>query len=456
MIKMCVHINNLSNDLLKYMLDFLPLKEQFVVESVCKKWQICVKEVLAKKETLERLDKYSPKFVHPFFMGMILSIDHSNIGILKSILTKCTNIKEINLHGAFVSGHGNLMVIANGCPKLERINLNYGQTDVSLEEIEEFAKKIGPQLTKCLFCKSPMTGNHIFVGLLSRRFKNLEEIAFDFDNVKLNKIIFYCLNTNCTNLKVLDWDLDSFRGNFYNQDVIDVVQRIKYLKTDLAILSTFKFETNNLNELTINQFFDDDEYDSSKLIEMTFPNVTKLNISGFKELGFDLMSKFKFPKLESVKLNNIDDINIPTSFFHQIKHIKSLIFSSSCNNSIPSIISSLDQLTNFVWKGIKLSLKKYQKLFQCFDSLSNHEAMQIIKLVFFDDEMKIGKSVFEKIITLCNAKPNTKIKIKMDKRKFEKSEEITKKFNDYKKVFDETKYLNKLTMELNLYDYSYM
>ena len=44
----------------------------------------------------------------------------------------------------------------------------------------------------------------------------------------------------------------------------------------------------------------------------------------------------------------------------------------------------------------------------------------------------------------------------MDKRKFEKSEEITKKFNDYKKVFDETKYSNKLTMELNLYDYSYM
>ena len=50
-IKMSVHINDLSFDLLKYILSFLPEKQQFVVESVCTKWQKCIKKLLAQKET---------------------------------------------------------------------------------------------------------------------------------------------------------------------------------------------------------------------------------------------------------------------------------------------------------------------------------------------------------------------------------------------------------------------
>lgn len=64
------------------------------------------------------------------------------------ILTKCPNIKIIDLTHTIVSGKGNLMTIAKFCIKLEQINFQYSNLKVSNKEINKFAKIIGPQLIK--------------------------------------------------------------------------------------------------------------------------------------------------------------------------------------------------------------------------------------------------------------------------------------------------------------------
>ena len=61
------------------------------------------------------------------------------------ILTKCPNIKIIDLTHTIVSGKGNLMTIAKFCLKLEQINFQYSNLKVSKKEINKFAKIIGPQ-----------------------------------------------------------------------------------------------------------------------------------------------------------------------------------------------------------------------------------------------------------------------------------------------------------------------
>lgn len=78
---MCVDINDLSYDLLKYILNFLPDKQLFVVERVSRKWQKCVL-MLEQKKSLEGLDCYSDKFksANSFYSYII---NDNNIGILK-------------------------------------------------------------------------------------------------------------------------------------------------------------------------------------------------------------------------------------------------------------------------------------------------------------------------------------------------------------------------------------
>ena len=146
---MYVHINDLPFELLNNILDLLPLKELFHIERVCKKWQEVVKKLLDQKETLHPLDEsLKRKYQTGLLGGMIFNDDY--IDILKKILPKCQNIKELDLSYIKVN-ENNLIEIAKLCPKLKSISLLQTQFYVSEDEMNEFGKLIGPQLIKCKF-----------------------------------------------------------------------------------------------------------------------------------------------------------------------------------------------------------------------------------------------------------------------------------------------------------------
>ena len=143
---MSVHIDVLNTDLLKYIFGFLEDKQLFVIEVVNKKWQRCVRQLMARKTALKRLDYYSIKFVnlefdkHGFIIDEGFIFIDDNINILKKILTKCPNIKRFDLLDRVVSDDNNLLVIALLCPKLERIHLIWISKIVVTEyQMNEFA-----------------------------------------------------------------------------------------------------------------------------------------------------------------------------------------------------------------------------------------------------------------------------------------------------------------------------
>ena len=192
---MSVQINDLSIDLLKYIFSFLSDKQLFMIESVCKKWQICARKLLETKNYLHELDYYGTKFfdpekTHPFL------VDDNNFEILKNILMKYQNIKDADLIGVHITC--NLVELAKLCPKLERLNLYNVFIDVSEDEMNEFAILIGPQLIQCdLTCC-----NMNFVKIISKHFTKIEEFIFDTE-IKLDAKELFSHLKSCENFKIL-------------------------------------------------------------------------------------------------------------------------------------------------------------------------------------------------------------------------------------------------------------
>ena len=58
--------------------------------------------------------------------------------------------------------------------------------------------------------------------------------------------------------------------------------------------------------------------------EMKFENLKELNIFQFNNRNFNVISKFKFPNLEFVCIENYKNHVLPMSFYHQIENIKTL------------------------------------------------------------------------------------------------------------------------------------
>ena len=147
----------------------MPEKQQFAVERVCKNWKICAMELLEEKETLHQLNYYSRKFENS---KNEFVISKNNIDILKNILSRCGNIKRFSLANTQVTSQ-NLLLIANLCQKIERIDFTNSKISFVSEEINEFAKKIGPQLKECRMSKYDEFMKIIFCHL-----KNIEIINF--------------------------------------------------------------------------------------------------------------------------------------------------------------------------------------------------------------------------------------------------------------------------------------
>lgn len=434
---MCVHINDLPFELLEKILDLLEDKQQFQVERVSIKWQKCVLKLFELKKTLKRLDHYSDKFKlgHSYIV-----INNNNIKILKKILSKCPNIKELDLSWTYMIGDNNLIEIAQLYNKIESIDFLNSIIEVSKNEMVEFSKLIGPQLIKCNAHR-----NDDLKQIFFKHLKNIQDLSFMSSMDNRNKELFYHLNIECNHLKTLFWfcSLSEDDNIYQDEHFINVMQRIKHLKIELQILSRFKFNLNNLAELTL---FNGN---LNNIIGMTFVNLTKLNL--LTHMSYDVISKLKFPKLESFTYSDTH-YQIPLSFINQIKHIKSLYYYYNLN---PLIIRQLNQLVEFVWKvnlrddlitfamnslGQWAFWTNFVFFYQCLDALSKHKSLQSIQLKIYDCDLKIGNEFYEKLIKLCEAKPNTKTVIVIRKEDYQNCD-------GYKMLFYETKHLHKLNME---------
>lgn len=436
-------INNLPEEVVVKILNFLSIKELFMIENVNLKWQKCVLELLAQKQTLKRLDEYSKKFQYKeLSVGIKISfIDDNNIDILKSILTKCTGIQHLDLRYTILTGNNNLLAIASLCPKLQSIHLNRrSNVDVSEHEMDEFGKMIGPQLIQ-LDLDLKVSNIHKFMMIILKYLKDIEEINFYSKSLEDTKQYFHELNVRCNNLKILNWqnEIKNEDINDKDEDMINVMNRIEYLKICASNILQLRFPMNNLTELTLYGFLIND----SSPIEMEL-NITKLNVIRAQKVDYDLISQMKFPKLESVSLiNDKDTCFVPSSFIHQIKHIKSFEFHES---SIFLRLKRFDELTNLVWKDIQFNPSLFG---QYLNGLAKHKTLQNIKLEIEDNFMKIDNKFYQMVINFCEEKPNTEIVIIINDGSFEQLRN-SKKFIDYKKLFVETKRLHKLNMRLIL------
>lgn len=461
---MSLNINDLPFELLSEIFILLPFKQQFVVESVCLRWKECVRKLMELKKTfnLKSLGDYSDMFLDQEYRCVI---NDNNFYILKSILTKCPNINQLDFNDATVQGWNHLLLsIGNLCPKLKTIYFN-DSIKVSQQEINEFAQIFGSQLIKLSIghCNYVFADydygfynyvNHrhyyrrqhnyqVNLMVLIKQLKNIEDIGFQTKTIQEQKELFHYLNSECKNLKVLH--LKSYKNHdFQDQDLIDVMHRIKHLKTHLSNILKFHFDLNNLTELSLNG-----QYVHQIINEMTFANVAKLNLDFFGKFQFYYLSEFKFPKLEFVSMKEIRNF-IPTSFINQIKHIKTLhyyderLIDEFINN--PLLLSSLTQLVDLVWTDISLKhfdADYYKKLFQCFTIISEYKSFKKIKLGFIDSQMKINKNFYE-LLNFSVSRSITEIVIQVYKDDFDE------KFNDYKMAFEETKHLHKLNMKLIL------
>ena len=440
---MSVHINDLPCELLEKIFSFLPFDHRlFRLELVCQKWKSSISLLLIMKIELQTLNHFGNKFKinQPFFTGYS-KIDDHNIDIVKKILSKCPNIKYLNLERTHIYGSNNLSLIAKLCPKLERINLDFSEINVTEDEMDEFGMIIGPKLIQGNFDSYNFVN---YINTIFKHLKNLETIKFKTYNKSETQTTFQQLDLSCANLQTLEWVCYEESPWEFNENVMNVLQKISHLKIHLNNLKQFEtIKMDNLTELTV------DEYTSwaQTLSEMTFHNLTKLNIRFDEYHHFALISKLNFPKLNSVCIYNNDYHELPSSFINQIKNIKKLYL--ECNFVLVPFLQLLE-LIDFQCDFVLFTKNddSFTKFVQCFDILAKHKSLENIKLTIYDDRFDLN--IFDKIVFLGQSKPSAIIEIKIHKRNL--SDDNFIKFNLYKKLVEDAKSLTKLNLKLFLLD----
>lgn len=399
---MSININDLSHDLLAYIFDFLSIKESCKIELVCKKWDESVRKSLARKESLSPITCYKQFWVGEHrFSGSV--INNHNIECLKKMVSKCPNINSIDLSNIRLNESGILLKIAKLFPKLKKINLHSTIIYASQEEVDEFARMVGPQLTKCnLLNLTGICCRNIKETIL-KQLKNIEWIKFTTYDREETLLLFHYLY-ECENLKRLYWAIDSHiideKIDLEDEKIATVFQRINYFKTGADFIYPLRYDLSNLTQLKIAFTIQIERY------FVTFPNVIKLTVV-IEEDSDELtaISGFRFPKLEFAHLKN-NTCDISTNYFQLIQNVKSL----KCEWLRENIISSLQSLDNLV--NFTGSIEKNPLLYDCIDALSQHDSVQNIQLKIFTCDF--NETVFEKIKNLCQAKSDAKIKIHFD------------------------------------------
>lgn len=478
---MSVHINDFPVELLCFMFEFLPYKQLVRIESVCTKWQSCVLKMLQSEETLKPLQFYSEKF-HKSFDGQMdfWYIDQDNIEILMSILIKRPNIKSINLDGIWIFTKNVLITIAKLCPKLQRINLQFLHFDKDinfyescyelinisidginfhqiyrlkpnvdlprnfineyLNEIEEFAKLIGPQLTYINLINLPERNIELTQKFL-KHLKNIEKISFYTEHSQDDKMHFNYLKSY-ENLHEMEWTTSLVRWhteNSVSDDVINTIQKMKYLNVDTSTFAHLNFEMNNLTELTL-----DGEHFQSEPQEIEFKNLKKFKIINFFDINFMQISKMKFPRLESIFIQEQPyQFEFPNSFINQIKHIKQL----TTNRFRQELITCLKSIETIqLYHGLSemfnaQNIMYYNTTPICqLEMLSTIKSLQKVIIKTRTCDFNIAKDIL-KFKQNSNAQLNFKIY-------FCNEDMFHLQFDQFKKQFEEAKKLTKFNMKI--------
>ena len=433
---MCVHINDLSYDLLSYLFDFLPDKEIFKIEIICKKWQICMKKLLNRKESFNWKNNcfecYGPS---PAAYKYI--IDDNNFHIFKNIISRCPNIKHLHFDQTYIMNGQDLISIVNLCQKLESIKwpkLIY----LTNSEFDEFTKIVGHKLIEwdC----------HYYFGfdrmkMLFEKFNEIEKVSISTMNQQESKQLFYYLNSNCQNL--ISLNCEYFHDDIeFDENMLNVIQRIEILKIPLNYfvrLSSF-ISLDNLTELNLKI---SETAFNFNINEIILNNLKKLILSYLNIDNMNVISKFKLPKLEYFDCSCCQFYICPTQswdfskylpFYNQIKNIKTLKWDYL---NEPTLLSSFDELINF---ECKFTCYYNEDFIEIIDLLSKHKSLQNIKLHFYliyTRSFDNTNNIFDEIIKLSQTKRNP---IFIDCHVFRKHL-FKQEFIEFKKIADKTEQL---------------
>ena len=410
-----VDINDLDYDLLTYLLTFLSNKQLFQIESVCWKWKKCVNKIMKRITEFHAVNFGSFFRTNQRYEGSWqYIIHHHNIDKLKIILSKCNQIKHIDFSETFITGNV-LLAFGNGCTQLESIVFEK-YLDVDEEAFEQFAIAIGPKLIRCSFINLyyKFDKNLDFIQLIVKHFKNIEEIEIAKSTQKDDEKIFHYLNS-CENLKKIKWKSLGVVMDYQIeiiQPLYNVFQRINCLDIDFDIFIELEIEMNNLTELIINRENMKDAIGSSIIISsqpksITFNNLEKITIHRISNANLYFMSKFKFPKLQYFNgiFDYLADNDTIQSFFNQIKNLKTLEINYYYDLKLIKIFDNLVNLKILTY----VDEDNYNEMIELLDFLTQYHSLQQINVKFLDYHLNV--EIFDKIINLCNAKPNCQIEI---------------------------------------------
>lgn len=429
---MSVHINDLPNEILCHLFEFLPKKNLFQIEIVCQKWKYCVRKLLLEIEVLEDIVYWKND-----------AGEYKDAPNLESILVKCQNINKLCL-GHTTLENNSLVTIAKLCPQLEQINFCFtADLRCSDDELEEFGKLIGTQLK---YCNLFFLEDDRLITIFLKHLTYVEEIKFYIYAQKIRQIkeLFFNLNDSCDQLKTLEWLPFGIspmkRCIFTDENFIQVHQKINHLSINLYHLYYFQqIDLSNLTELTLSG--EDYKFDFS---DITFKNVTKLTLMKFNDNIFKL-GKIKFPKLEILITNFKQYVHVPSSFYHEFERIKTFHSKSNLLNNSEEIFQ-LKQLID-IQLDIEYACPKVKDvhIMNCIDALVKHSSLRNIKLCIYDLPYE-RLEIFDKLVQLNQLKPNVQIEILIHDWPSERQKVLEKR-----KKFWEIKQKTNLNMKFCLY-----
>lgn len=454
---MGAHIDDLPNELLMYLFDYLSTKELFHIEVVSKKWQECIREMLSKRIIALRTIIGIAQFEIDQYGAVLIPdiINDDNLAILKNILSRCTNITRLIFDDTIV--YGDYIEFAKLLHDVQRFDAYFEDEPFNEEftelQWEQFVMMIAPQLK---VCEIKMDFNYNRYNITRPFIKyinseNIEQLRIDGMEKRHDKEIFQHLKS-CKNLKNLKWNYECSHHEIdcNDQNMVQVLQRLNYLGTDFGILFQLKITLDNLIELNISNFVNDifDNFNNVMEIkdfpanQIMLPNLKKLTVSLRQEDCFNALSKMNFPNLKYLNFtNNMSPdffLFLTEQFFKQFKNIK--VF--DCNGFIPNKnIIFLENLTEL--KINSRFCNSFEPIItelleQFFNGLAELNNLKKIELEFFYYN-NLNVNILNKIINLYTVKPHIEISFVIDTNN--QNEQI---INQYEIIFQQYNWMVKV------------
>lgn len=376
-------MNDLPNEILCIIFEFLPTKQLCQLEVVNQQWQTCARQVIGKRITSLERHNYSDKKI--FILNSTLFVpyllDDNLLTDLMKILTKFPNIKTLNLRDSF-----------------EHFGTTYGKYDLAL-----------------------------FANLLPE----LQQISFYTKTSQARKELFNCFNSfiSFQNLKKLKWN-GHCAAEITDQNMINVLQRINHLNIELYHFVQLKNPLKNLVELKI------EGTSTNQMDAMTFPNLKKLWLK-ITNTTINSIAKLNFPQLEFVYIDYDFPYNcrllinkyLNRRFFNQIKNIKVL----DCEDIQfeDGNLISLENLTEF--KSVSYNYYPKTMIIDMIYEMVKLDSLQNISLIHYVRCSPFCTCILDNLMNLGQTKPNAKIEMKIAFDALKEYEQYT--LNEYIKNF---------------------